>query len=1014
MIANSNRNSDKNSSNTKRLRHSLQIEIAVVFSLIISVLGVVLVWYNYSENKQVALIAADDVFGRVTRSSSANIQRIYAPAEALVDLTTKLEWVDRTDYSGRQALLHYFAESLLLAKHISSIYIGYADGEFYMLRAVRDSDKVRELYNAPMGTHWIVNSIEKNDAGEAIQTFYFHDASLNKIGSTKPKVAQYDPRQRSWFSLAVESDKQITSGFYRFFESGDIGTTVAQRTADGRAVIGADLTLQEIRRNLANERITKSSQLMLIGAEGLVIVHDNAPTNIKPPSTDTQSPFVLLKDLDSPVFKALHTQYLANAKLGQLRFTVGSQNWLGSVTQLPVRSGAKVYFVAMAPQDELLADINRVRDQSILISIILLLLALIIAWWVSKRISHSLRVLSAEAQRIRQLKLDTPITVNSRISEVDDLASTMSVMQSSIQQFVEISKALSAEKDFERLLEQILENAREVCHSDGGSILLFDDETLLAECSIIQNVQTATFYGGTHDDKVPYEAIVCRASDDISVKEGVESAVLRQGQVVVVEDINTDDRFDFTHARQRYEHQGYSCRSLLYLPLRNRQQEIIGLLELVNARDQVSNEIVGFVPEVVSYVQALSSQAAISLDNRRLLKAQKDLLDSFIQLIAGAIDAKSPYTSGHCQRVPELARMLAEAAHKASDGPFKDFALSDDEWYELYIASWLHDCGKVTTPEHVVDKAVKLECIYNRLHEIRMRFEVLWRDEQISYYKYLAQSDTDKAALDKKLNARFSQLQEDYKFIAECNEGGEFMAEEKIERLKLVGAQTWLRHFDDRVGLSHDELVRKQSMPESQLPVEEYLLADKQEHIVPRDDGGKPFGDNPYGFRIDVPEHAYNYGELYNLSVARGTLSEEDRFKINEHIIQTIILLNKLPFPKELRRVPTWAGNHHEKLDGTGYPRKLNADDLSIPERIMAIADIFEALTASDRPYKKAKTLSDSIRIMSFMRNDGHVCPELFDLFLTSGVYREYAEEFLSAEQINDVDVTDYVNSTKP
>ncbi len=203
--------------------------------------------------------------------------------------------------------------------------------------------------------------------------------------------------------------------------------------------------------------------------------------------------------------------------------------------------------------------------------------------------------------------------------------------------------------------------------------------------------------------------------------------------------------------------------------------------------------------------------------------------------------------------------------------------------------------------------------------------------------------------------------------------------------------RAWLRHFDDRIGLSHDESERKARTPAAPLPAEERLLADKPEHLVARDDGGKPFGDNPYGFRIEVPEYAFNYGELYNLSVARGTLTEEERFKINEHIIQTIMLLNQLPFPRELRRVPTWAGNHHEKLDGTGYPRRLTGADLSMPERIMAIADIFEALTASDRPYKKAKTLSESIRIMSFMCKDGHICPDLFALFLRSGVYLDYA-----------------------
>jgi len=321
----------------------------------------------------------------------------------------------------------------------------------------------------------------------------------------------------------------------------------------------------------------------------------------------------------------------------------------------------------------------------------------------------------------------------------------------------------------------------------------------------------------------------------------------------------------------------------------------------------------------------------------------------------------------------------------------------------------LHDCGKVTTPEYVVDKATKLECLYDRINEVRMRFEVLWRDAQIVQYQALAAGEIDGATLQRNLDARLAQLRADFAFVAECNVGGEFMADERVARLKEIAGQSWQRYFDDRLGLSHEALTRKAKAPASTLPAPETLLADKAEHIIEREPGRHPFGDNEHGFDMDVPAHAFNLGELHNLSVRRGTLTDEERFKINEHITQTIMLLGRLPFPRELRQVPRWAGNHHEKLDGTGYPRRLSADQLSIPERIMAIADIFEALTAADRPYKKAKTLSESIRIMSFMRNDGHICPELFSLFLTTGVFREYAKAHLAPEQIDDVDITRYL-----
>jgi HD-GYP domain-containing protein (c-di-GMP phosphodiesterase class II) len=441
------------------------------------------------------------------------------------------------------------------------------------------------------------------------------------------------------------------------------------------------------------------------------------------------------------------------------------------------------------------------------------------------------------------------------------------------------------------------------------------------------------------------------------------------------------------------------------VPLADQKGELVGLMQLVNARDAVG-EIGAFDPEVVSFVEALSSDAAVALDLRRLIKAQKDLLEALIRMIADAIDAKSPYTHGHCQRVPEIAKMVAEQAHRSASPPFADFHLSGDEWYELHIASWLHDCGKLTTPEYVVDKATKLETLHDRIHEIRTRFEVLWRDAEIDYWRERAAEAPEDHEARRRLTERLEQLRDDWAFIAECNTGERPMDDEREARVRSIGSEKWQRNLDDRIGLSHEELDRVRRTPPDELPALETLLADKPEHIIERPDSGSPFGDNPHGFKMDVPVHLYDRGEITNLCIPRGTLTPEERFKINDHIIQTINMLGNLPFPRELSRVPDWAGNHHERLDGNGYPRRLDATDLSIPERIMAIADIFEALTATDRPYMRPKTMSTALGIMAKMRDDGHLCPELFTLFLESGVWREYGEKHLKPEQMDDVDIT--------
>ena len=390
-----------------------------------------------------------------------------------------------------------------------------------------------------------------------------------------------------------------------------------------------------------------------------------------------------------------------------------------------------------------------------------------------------------------------------------------------------------------------------------------------------------------------------------------------------------------------------------------------------------------------------------------LEKSQKDLLDSFIELIAGAIDAKSKYTGGHCNRVPQLAVKLTQIASDSDAEAFKDFSIkNDDEMREVSIASWLHDCGKVTTPEYVVDKATKLETIYNRIHEIRTRFEVLHRDKTIeALHKKLAGENAKE--VDIWLEKEQEKLQEDFTFLANANIGAEFMKKEDLERIEEIAKQTWVRNFDDTLGLAHEEKQRV-LQENSTTPQVEKILDDKIRHVIPRED----FDYEEYerlGFKTPVPEVLYNLGELYNMKTKAGTLSQEERYKIQEHVIMTIKMLEQLPFPKYLKNVPLYAGSHHETLIGTGYPKQLTKEDMPIPARIMAIADVFEALTASDRPYKEPKTLSQSVKILSFMAKDKHLDPDIFKLFLSSGLYLEYAKEYLQPEQIDTVDIAQYL-----
>lgn len=391
----------------------------------------------------------------------------------------------------------------------------------------------------------------------------------------------------------------------------------------------------------------------------------------------------------------------------------------------------------------------------------------------------------------------------------------------------------------------------------------------------------------------------------------------------------------------------------------------------------------------------------------KLQFAQKELMDSFIILIAGAIDAKSKYTGKHCERVPVLAMSLAQAANDCNEGIFADFKLNtNDDIRELKVAAWLHDCGKVITPEYLVDKATKLEKIHNRIHEIRTRFEVIYRDFQIEALNKKLQGENT-IDVDNWLNDELQKLQDDFQVVANANIGTEFMQPETQEKIKIIAKREWIRHFDCSIGLASEE-SQHIAKDNPQTPSVEFLLADKKSHIQPREH----FDYEDYearGFKMPVPKNLYNFGEIYNLTQNKGTLTEEERFKINEHITMTIKMLETLPFPSNLKNVPIYAGMHHETMIGTGYPRKLTIDDMPIPARIIAIADVFEALTASDRPYKKPKTLSEAIKILSFMAKDQSIDGDLFRLFLTSGTYKNYADKFLNSEQIDDVDLSRYI-----
>ncbi len=515
-----------------------------------------------------------------------------------------------------------------------------------------------------------------------------------------------------------------------------------------------------------------------------------------------------------------------------------------------------------------------------------------------------------------------------------------------------IGIALSAEHDSACLLEIILQGAQELTHADGGTLYTVTDDAKL-KFEIMRNQSLNVAMGGTTGKPVPFPLLPIYLADGKPNTKMVAAYSVVNCQTVNIADAYLTEGFDFSGTRKFDEAMGYRSQSFLTVPMKNHENEIIGVLQLINAIDPDSKKIIEFSDAHQRLVESLASQAAMALTNHNLVEGLRHLLESFIKLIADAIDEKSPYTGGHCQRVPELTMMLAEATIKTEVGPLKDFYMTEKEAYELKIAAWLHDCGKVTTPEYVVDKATKLETIFDRIHLIDNRFELLKAQrENAALRAALAAKQNgqavDMSALEQEFKQTNQKLDDDRAFIRQINFGTEFMRPEDQQRVR-------------------DMANYKYSL-------------DSQQNL---------------DFLSD--------NEVYNLTIAKGTLTPEERSIINNHIVVTISMLEALPYPKDLRRIPEYAGGHHERMDGKGYPKGLTREQLSIPARMMGIADIFEALTAKDRPYKKAKTLTESLTILGKMKLEGHIDPDLFDVFMREKIYLRYAEKFLDTDQIDEV-----------
>lgn len=940
---------------------SLQLLIGwAVFSAMF-LLSLLLIVQSYQSNKQALLLATSETAQQLGQTINEKAQRITGPAQSALQILSHDPLLEASTLPQRLKRLPVLAETLTSNSVLSAIYAGYGNGEFFLLRTLNSA--LKQQYQVPDNAQYLLQTITLKN-GNKVGEWHFYNQDLSIISSTLKSDYRYDPRSRSWYMDAQQHQGQILTAPYLFFTTKEIGITLAMRNVQGNAVIGMDASITDLSAQLTSLRLTPNSELTIIDKAEKVLAYSDTQRILVQEGDNYR--LNTLDNLGIGIFQQLTA---ANPTAGKIHpIHLNGQDWYTLWIPVSTFLEAGIKVLIAVPEAELLASAKQeIYDQlswAILLTIIMLLLGL----YTGSRIGRSFKQLTLQVRDLANFNFHQVTGVHSRIKEVRELNQVVDKMSLTINHFQAISSLLNRENDLEKMLKGVLEHMVQATGLQQGAIYLFD-----ADNHCFQQA--------------------CQTSPDAFP----EQLAYQEKHLSLVPHILEQ----LTRAEQ--------C---LVTPLRKRNQELEGLL-IIRARKDVQHH-----DHLNHFIEHLSGSAAVAIETRRLIHGQKEMIEGILRLLADAIDAKSPYTSRHCERVPELANDLIQNLMAQNTGPFAHFTMDEQQQEAFRVAAWLHDCGKILSQEYVIDKATKLETLYNRIHEIRARFEILWRDAELSYWQQLAQGH-DANVLKQRLAEEHNTLQQEFAFIARINQGQSSIKPDEITRISEIGNRHWYRHFDNRLGLSHEELSQLADQPIQPLPVQEQLLSDRPEHLVLWQEGHTPpvtpnDPNNHWQFNMTLPQYAFNFGERYNLCIPYGTLTEEERFKINEHIVHTIVMLSGLPLPDHLKEVPRIAGNHHERMDGRGYPRGLSGDRMSVPEKVMAIADIFEALTARDRPYKQANTLSESLQIMVNMTLNGHIDHQVFTLLLQNQAFEHFSQQYLSPEQIDEVDIKGLLDQLEP
>ncbi len=1053
------------------MKFSIKLTVISLFMFLSLLIITVALSLQYYFSQSLAKESSDALFRLSAQSISDKINSLDVESSDLALLLSQYEELAHNDNDQTlRPITKIMAQAMLQKPYLYAVYVGYENGNFYELVNLDSSKNLRDTLKATPSDRWLVIHIFNSSESNRERKFFYFDSEFKNTHQRSEK-SQYFANVRPWYREAMKSDSTIKTRPYIFHNTQKPGTTYAKRIATSNNVIAVDISMETLSSYLQqhrslNETSLKDSNTIIFDQSGKIYAHsyaqDKSDLNIpatKLPLTTQEQQYIadlgalrISNEKNWPPFDfsysgepqgySIDLFNLIAAKLGLKMEYSNGYNWnelvdlfqhnkldiLHSVFHTPQRDSWGLFTAPYYELFPVLVNESHIKDN---VSLEQLNTAgktvAIPAGWAF------VNFVKKEYPNINVLEVDDTLSALQAVlnKDADAAFDNNEIVQYIVDRYS--LTGLNLKTDIAKLPSSLDQRLRFLVHSDKPELQNLLDKAINSLTQTELDALSNKWFHGNAVTKLR------RSIESGVVPSTAFTDLARSGKK---ETNITIGKTNYTiyvyHAITNIGPESYvgiivpteSMQSPYMNQVRLSLEITLGLLVLltptlfflakmiVTPVNQLAVENKKIMERKFKEVKAIPSRIkeVDDLSNSILSMAssieeyqnkQQELVDVFIQLIAQEIDDKSPYTGAHCERVPEIAMMLAQSASESSLPAFEHFKFeTTDQWREFKIAAWLHDCGKVTTPEHVIDKGSKLETIYNRIHEIRTRFEVLWRDAEIEFWKSIA-SGLPKEPAKQLLSERHAKIVDDFAFVAECNIGTDFVDETKVTRIKDIARQTWTRHLDNRLGLSPQESKHIESIPQSSLPIQENLLMNAPAHIIPWIRSPKKSLSKE--FCVNVPDVQANLGEVYNLSIGKGTLTDEDRYRINEHIISTIQILEALPLPEELSRVPEIAGGHHEKLDGTGYPKCLSAEDLSIEARILAIADVFEALTASDRPYKQAKTLSEAIDILATMTKENHLDENLFKLLLSSNIHEKYAKRFLANSQIDQVDLAKYL-----